>query len=175
MNPSVTPLSANVSNTEPTAHIGISGWRYPPWRGDFYPPELAQRRELEYASRRLDSIEINGTFYGLQRPSSFLHWREEAPDNFVFAVKGSKHITHELRLKNTEEAVADFFASVGEHDDRSPNPACTRSTPRQLSRPSVHRNPPPPRCSRGRCRYRRAVAQNPRGNLRKYCLSALTR
>ncbi len=81
--------------------VGISGWRYPPWRGSFYPPGLVQRRELEYASHRLDSIEINGTFYGLQRPARFLRWREEVPDGFVFSVKGSNLITHRLRLKNT--------------------------------------------------------------------------
>lgn len=98
-------------NAQRIARIGISGWRYPPWRGTFYPKGLVQRRELEYASARLDSIEINGTFYGLQRPSSYLHWREETPDNFVFAVKGSKYVTHMLRLTDATESVADFFAS----------------------------------------------------------------
>ncbi len=91
--------------------VGISGWRYPPWRGSFYPPGLVQRRELEYASHRLDSIEINGTFYGLQRPARFLRWRDEVPGGFVFSVKGSNLITHRLRLKNTQAAVGTFFAS----------------------------------------------------------------
>jgi hypothetical protein len=73
--------------------IGISGWRYGPWRGTFYPKDLAQRRELEYASRQLNSIEINGTFYSLQRPNNFAEWYEQTPDDFVFALKGGRFIT----------------------------------------------------------------------------------
>lgn len=91
--------------------IGISGWRYPGWRGDFYPKGLPQRRELEYASSRLTSIEINGSFYSLQRPSSYAAWRDGTPDDFVFAVKGGRYITHLKRLVNAEEALANFFAS----------------------------------------------------------------
>lgn len=90
--------------------IGISGWRYPPWRGVFYPDDLVQRRELEYAACAFDTIEINGTFYSLQRPKSFEDWAAETPDDFVFAVKGSRYITHMLRLKDTETALANFFA-----------------------------------------------------------------
>jgi len=67
-------------------HIGISGWTYPGWRGSFYPPGLAHRRELSYASERLSSIEINGSFYSLQRPSSFQRWYDETPDDFIFSV-----------------------------------------------------------------------------------------
>jgi len=103
-----------MSSTTPdlrVARIGISGWRYPPWRGSFYPRGLVQRRELEYAAARLDSIEINGTFYALQRPQSFQRWREQTPEGFVFSVKGSRYITHMLRLRNTADALADFFAS----------------------------------------------------------------
>jgi len=91
--------------------IGISGWRYAPWRGVFYPPGLPQRQELEYASRLFPSIEINGSFYSLQAPSSWQQWRDHTPDHFVFAVKGPRYITHLLRLRNAEVALANFFAS----------------------------------------------------------------
>ena len=94
-----------------TIRIGISGWRYPGWRGDFYPRGLAQRRELEYASRRLTSIELNGSFYSLQRPSSYESWRDETPEDFVFAVKGGRFVTHFKRLVDVETALANFFAS----------------------------------------------------------------
>ena len=93
------------------ARIGISGWTYAPWRGVFYPPKLPHRRELEYASDRLDSIEINGSFYSLQRPTSYRMWAELTPAEFVFSVKGGRYITHILRLKNARTAVANFFAS----------------------------------------------------------------
>ncbi len=91
--------------------IGISGWRYEPWRGVFYPPALAQRNELAFASRALPSIEINGTFYSLQRPELFAQWRDETPDDFVFSAKGPRYITHLLSLKNVRIPVANFFAS----------------------------------------------------------------
>jgi uncharacterized protein YecE (DUF72 family) len=93
------------------ARVGISGWRYAPWRGDFYPKGLQQRRELEYASSKLTSIEINGSFYSLQRPSSWLAWAEQTPDDFVFSVKGPRYVTHLLRLRSTDDALANFFAS----------------------------------------------------------------
>ena len=91
--------------------IGISGWRYEPWRGVFYPKGLQQRRELEYASRQMNSIEINGTFYSLQRPASFKKWYDETPDDFVFAVKGPKYLTHMKKLKDIRKPLANFFAS----------------------------------------------------------------
>lgn len=91
--------------------IGLSGWTYKPWRGVFYPGGLAQKKELAYAASLFPSIEINGTFYGLQRPSSFLHWAEQTPDNFVFSIKGSRYLTHMLRLRDPEQALANFFAS----------------------------------------------------------------
>lgn len=91
--------------------IGVSGWRYPPWRGHFYPRGLAQRRELEHASRAFPSLELNGSFYSLQRPSSYATWARETPPGFVFAVKGGRYITHMLRLRNVETALANFFAS----------------------------------------------------------------
>ncbi|MCU1437253.1 MAG: hypothetical protein JWP66_340 [Naasia sp.] len=93
------------------AFIGTSGWRYAGWRGDFYPKGLVQRRELEYAAQRFDSVEINGSFYSLQRPSSYRAWAEQTPDDFVFAVKGGRFITHMLRLQNTDAALGNFFAS----------------------------------------------------------------
>jgi uncharacterized protein YecE (DUF72 family) len=92
--------------------IGISGWRYSPWRGGaFYPKGLPQRRELEYASRVLPSIELNGSFYSLQRPENYAAWYDATPPGFVFSVKGSRYITHMLRLSNVETALANFFAS----------------------------------------------------------------
>jgi uncharacterized protein YecE (DUF72 family) len=91
--------------------IGISGWRYEPWRGVFYPQGLPQRRELEYASRHFPTVEINGSFYSLQRPEYYAQWHRETPPGFVFAVKGSRYITHLLRLKNIEKPLANFFAS----------------------------------------------------------------
>lgn len=92
-------------------HIGISGWRYKGWRGVFYPKDLAQRRELEFASREFSSVEINGSFYSLQRPSSYQTWYDETPDGFVFAVKGGRYITHMRRLKEVEKPLANFLAS----------------------------------------------------------------
>jgi len=91
--------------------IGISGWRYPPWRGVFYPEELPQREELAYASRQFNTIEINGSFYSLQSPTSYQRWYEETPRGFVFAVKAPRYVTHILRLKHAEQGVANFFAS----------------------------------------------------------------
>lgn len=91
--------------------IGISGWTYAGWRGVFYPPDVTQKRELEYASRQLNSIEINGTFYSLQRPSSFQSWYEMTPPHFQFAIKGSRFITHMKKLKDVDTALANFFAS----------------------------------------------------------------
>jgi uncharacterized protein YecE (DUF72 family) len=105
------------AKSSPTAHngpelrIGISGWTYPPWRGVFYPADLAHRRELEFASRQVNSIEINGTFYALQKPASFQKWYEMTPEDFVFSVKGNRFITHTRRLKEVEVPLANFFAS----------------------------------------------------------------
>jgi uncharacterized protein YecE (DUF72 family) len=94
--------------------VGISGWRYPAWRGDFYPKGLPQRRELEYAASRLTSIEVNGSFYSLQRPTSYAAWRQAAAESrtdFVFAVKGPRYVSHLKRLKEAEVPLANFFAS----------------------------------------------------------------
>jgi uncharacterized protein YecE (DUF72 family) len=91
--------------------IGISGWTYKPWRGVFYPAGLAHKKELAYAASLFPTIEINGTFYSLQRPSSFAAWAAQTPPNFVFAIKGSRYITHMLRLRAVEQPLANFFAS----------------------------------------------------------------
>src|SRR6185436_1243310 len=94
-----------------TIRVGISGWRYSPWRGVFYPAGLPQHLELEYAAQRFSSIEINGSFYSLQRPESFARWHDATPEDFVFAVKGPRFITHMLRLKEPELPLANFLAS----------------------------------------------------------------
>ena len=91
--------------------IGISGWTYGGWRGSFYPPGLRHADELSYASRQVDTIEINGTHYSLQRPDSFARWHDETPEGFVFAVKGSRFITHLKQLRDIETPLANFFAS----------------------------------------------------------------
>src|SRR5256714_1487263 len=91
--------------------IGISGWRYEPWRGVFYPQGLAQRRELEFSARHFPTVEINGSFYSLQRPQYYEAWYRETPPGFVFSVKGSRYITHMLRLNNIERPLANFYAS----------------------------------------------------------------
>lgn len=91
--------------------IGISGWRYEPWRGVFYPEGLPQRRELEFAARHFPTLEINGSFYSLQRPEYYEEWYDAVPPGFVFAVKGSRYITHLRRLKEIEKPLANFFAS----------------------------------------------------------------
>ncbi|AHG91617.1 protein of unknown function DUF72 [Gemmatirosa kalamazoonensis] len=93
------------------AWIGISGYDYKPWRGRFYPDELPARRWLEYASRKFDSVELNGTFYSLKSPAVFERWASEVPDDFVFAVKGGRFITHNLKLRNAESSLGNFFAS----------------------------------------------------------------
>src|ERR1700730_15012927 len=91
--------------------IGISGWRYAPWRGTFYPKDLPQRAELEYASAHLSAIEINGSFYSLQRPESYAGWYADTPADFMFAVKGPRYITHMKRLRDVEIPLANFLAS----------------------------------------------------------------
>jgi len=91
--------------------IGISGWRYAPWRGKFYPRDLRQADELAFASNIFSTIEINGTFYSLQRPASFEKWRDATPGDFVFAVKGARFITHMKRLRDVQKPLANFFAS----------------------------------------------------------------
>jgi uncharacterized protein YecE (DUF72 family) len=91
--------------------VGISGWTYPRWRGTFYPKKLKTKNEMEFATRHVGSIEINGTFYRLQNAATFRDWYERSPENFVFSVKGNRYITHAKRLKDPEEGLANFFAT----------------------------------------------------------------
>jgi uncharacterized protein YecE (DUF72 family) len=102
---------AGSSKTGGTVRIGISGWRYEPWRGVFYPEGLPQRQELAFASRMLPTIEINGSFYSLQRPEFYAEWHDATPEDFIFAVKGPKYISHLRRLKDVRAPLANFFAS----------------------------------------------------------------
>ena len=94
-----------------TIRVGISGWTYQPWRGVFYPAGLPHRRELAYAAQRLATIEVNGSFYSLQRPQSYLAWHAATPDGFRFAVKGGRFITHLKKLRDVEVPLANFLAS----------------------------------------------------------------
>ena len=96
--------------SEGKIRIGIGGWTYPPWRGSFYPKDLPQRRELEYASRQFGAIEINATFYGRQRPKSWAAWEKEAPDGFEFAIKGSRYVVTRPKLADAEEGLGVYFA-----------------------------------------------------------------
>ena len=108
-------MTAAVHHAE--LRIGISGWRYAPWRGVFYPEGLPQRSELAYAARHFNSIEINGSFYSLQRPEFYRRWYEEAPPGFVFAVKGGRFITHMKKLIDVRVALARYCAA-GRSDAR---------------------------------------------------------
>jgi uncharacterized protein YecE (DUF72 family) len=91
--------------------IGVGGWTYEPWRGTFYPEKLLHKRELEYASRKLTSIEINGTFYGPQKPATFARWHDETPDGFVFALKAPRYATHRSELAGAGSTIERFVAS----------------------------------------------------------------
>ena len=102
---------AKIGTRTGQVRIGISGWTYAPWRGDFYPPKLPQKGELAYAAGIFNSIEINGTFYSLQRPESFAKWAAETPKDFVFSVKAPRYITHIRRLREVEKPLANFLAS----------------------------------------------------------------
>jgi len=97
--------------TTPRIRIGIGGWTYEPWRGTFYPADLTQKRELEFASRKLTSIEINGTYYGSQKPESFARWHDETPDDFVFALKGPRFATNRRVLAEAGPSIERFIAS----------------------------------------------------------------
>src|SRR5690606_24113219 len=90
---------------------GIGGWTFAPWRGVFYPDKLAHSKELHYASRQLPTIEINGTYYGSQKPATFASWAAEAPDDFVFSVKGPRYATNRRVLAEAGDSIARFFDS----------------------------------------------------------------
>ena len=91
--------------------VGIGGWNYEPWRQTFYPPEIARSRELDYASRQLTAIEINGTFYGLQKPAVFARWHDATPDTFMFSIKAPRFIVQRKDLASAESSVERFLAS----------------------------------------------------------------
>ena len=95
--------------SEGRIRIGIGGWTYPPWRGSFYPEKLPQKNELEYASRQLGAIEINATFYGRQKPKSWESWEKVVPDDFQFAIKGSRYCVSRSKLAESAESIANFF------------------------------------------------------------------
>jgi uncharacterized protein YecE (DUF72 family) len=99
-------------------YIGIGGWTFEPWRGVFYPPGLPQAKELEYASRQLTSIEINGTYYGSQSPETFRKWRDSTPEGFIFSVKGSRFCTNRKVLAEGKESIERFVESVLPLEDR---------------------------------------------------------
>ena len=100
-----------MAKTKKQTRVGISGWIYEPWRGTFYPEGLSQKNELHYASREVNSIEINNTFYVLQKPKSFQKWYQETPDDFMFSVKAHRYVTHIKLLKDVEDGVANFLVS----------------------------------------------------------------
>ena len=91
--------------------VGIGGWNYAPWRGTFYPPDLAQRLELEYASRKVTAIEINATYYRTQKPESFARWRDETPEGFVFSLKANRFATNRRVLAEAGESIGWFVSS----------------------------------------------------------------
>jgi uncharacterized protein YecE (DUF72 family) len=96
--------------TKPKIRVGVGGWTYPPWRKTFYPDGLPQSKELEYGSRRFQSLEINATFYSRQSPKSWANWEKTVPDDFQFAVKGSRFIVTRPNLADAEEGLTNFFA-----------------------------------------------------------------
>jgi uncharacterized protein YecE (DUF72 family) len=103
-------VARNVKNAMGKVYIGIGGWVFEPWRGTFYPEKLSQKRELEYAASQLTSIEVNGTYYGAQKPESFARWHDETPDDFVFALKGPRYATNRRVLADAGDSVERFFS-----------------------------------------------------------------
>jgi uncharacterized protein YecE (DUF72 family) len=95
-----------------TNRVGIGGWTFAPWRDNFYPKGLVQRRELEHASRHVTAIEVNGTYYGTQKPATYAKWRDEAPDGFVFSAKAPKRIMQSRTLANTGPQIEDFVGGI---------------------------------------------------------------
>ena len=103
-----------INGTAPRIRVGIGGWTYAPWRDNFYPKGLVQRRELEHASRHVTSIEINGTYYGTQKPATYAKWRDETPDGFVFSAKAPMRIMQARALAKTGPQVEDFVGGIAE-------------------------------------------------------------
>jgi uncharacterized protein YecE (DUF72 family) len=119
--PAPTPhgdLFATPSDTH-AIRVGIGGWNYAPWRDNFYPAKLVQRRELEYASRQLRAIEINGTYYGAQKPATYAKWAAETPAGFIFSLKAPRYITESKRLADASKGVSGFVhGGLAEMGDR---------------------------------------------------------
>jgi len=107
----VAQKAERAKNATGNIYIGVGGWTFEPWRGTFYPDKLPQKRELEYAAQQLTSIEINGTYYGSQKPESFARWHDETPDGFVFALKGSRFTTNRRVLAEAGESIERFMTS----------------------------------------------------------------
>ncbi len=107
------------ATASPRIRVGIGGWTFAPWRNNFYPAKLQQRRELEYASRQLTAIEINGTYYGAQKPAIYAKWREETPDGFIFSLKAPRYTTDRKTLADAGKTIDDFvFGGLAELGDR---------------------------------------------------------
>ena len=104
-------VTAALSSSMAQIRVGIGGWVFAPWRGTFYPDGLAQARELSFASRHVSAIEINGTFYGSQKPTSFRRWHADTPDDFIFSVKGPRYATHRRALGEAGPSIERFFNS----------------------------------------------------------------
>jgi uncharacterized protein YecE (DUF72 family) len=108
----ILPVSKTPQTTSKKAgkiRIGIGGWTFAPWRGVFYPDKLTQAKELEYAASKLTSIEVNGTYYGSQKPETFRKWAREVPDGFVFSIKGSRFTTNRRVLAEAGDSVKRFY------------------------------------------------------------------
>jgi uncharacterized protein YecE (DUF72 family) len=105
-----TEIQAMPHQAKSRIRIGVGGWTYEPWRGAFYPDGLAQKRELEFASRKLTSIEVNGTYYGSQKPETFAKWHDETPDDFVFSLKAPRFATNRRVLADAEQSIERFFS-----------------------------------------------------------------
>lgn len=111
-------LFSGASRASDAIRVGIGGWVFAPWRNNFYPAGLVQRRELEYASRHVTAIEINGTYYGAQQPATYAKWRDEAPDGFLFSAKAPKRIVQSRALAKTRVQVEDFVGGIVELGDK---------------------------------------------------------
>lgn len=104
-------MASRSTDAAPLVRIGLSGWDYPRWQGDFYPSDLAARRRLEYVAQHFDTVEVNGSFYSLQRPSTYQRWYDATPPGFVLSLKGGRFITHLKRLRDVSQGLANYFAS----------------------------------------------------------------
>lgn len=111
-------FSSAPADTGAGLRVGIGGWVYAPWRDNFYPKGLVQRRELEYASRHVTAIEINGTYYGTQKPATYAKWRDETPEGFLFSAKAPQRITGARALARTGAQIEDFVGGIAELGDK---------------------------------------------------------